>query len=195
MINAITLANTLAILDIIGHTGIHAWVSLHPQSYERLMQLFVAGLKLTVEPSIETTPASLLVSTVLEATTFWITGYAGARLYNYLHPSPKASSTRQHITASYFFGAFHRGFINRFLHFIGFISLAIGVWNFNVVLILTAMLTQEAGHIYQHYVVEKGKVKHNLLEIFLWQIIAGGIVFYIFALIVLSLKNTLYGIS
>lgn len=84
-LNAKALANTLAIIDLIGHTLIHVWVAITPQSYERLMQLFVAGLRLNVNSTFELAPANLLLSTLLEAGVFWILGYSGATLYNHLN--------------------------------------------------------------------------------------------------------------
>lgn len=83
-LNPIALANTLAILDLIGHPLIHLWVAIHPESYKYLMQIFVAGLRLQVDQAFELAPANLLLSTVLEASLFWLLGYAGASLYNKL---------------------------------------------------------------------------------------------------------------
>lgn len=84
-LNAKALANTLAIIDLIGHTLFHVWVAIDPQSYERLMQLFVAGLRLKVDSALELAPANLLLSTLLEASFFWILGYSAATLYNHLN--------------------------------------------------------------------------------------------------------------
>ena len=84
MIKPIALANTFAILDLIGHPLIHLWVAINPQSYEYLMQIFVAGLHLKVDQSFELSPANLVLSTFLEASLFWIVGFVGANLYNKL---------------------------------------------------------------------------------------------------------------
>lgn len=81
-INPVALANTLSILDLVGHPLIHLWVAIHPQSYEYLMQIFVAGLRLQVDQAFELAPHNLLLSTVLEASTFWALGYIGATVYN-----------------------------------------------------------------------------------------------------------------
>jgi len=83
-LNPHALANTFAILDLIGHPLIHLWVAIHPASYEYLMQIFVAGLHLQVDQAFELSLGNLLLSTVLEAGIFWILGYVGASLYNKL---------------------------------------------------------------------------------------------------------------
>ncbi len=82
--NPIALANTFAIIDLIGHPLIHLWVAVHPQSYEYLMQIFVAGLQLKVNQAFELSMGNLILSTILEAAMFWVLGYAGASLYNKL---------------------------------------------------------------------------------------------------------------
>ena len=83
-IQPIALANTFVILDLLGHTFFHLWVAISPQSYEHLMQLFVAGLHLRVDKSFELSAANLLLSTTLEAGIFWVLGYISANLYNKL---------------------------------------------------------------------------------------------------------------
>lgn len=83
-IKPIALANTFAIMDLVGHTFFHIWIALSPQSYEHLMQLFVAGLSLEVNQTIELSPSNLLLSTALEAGVFWILGFIGANIYNKL---------------------------------------------------------------------------------------------------------------
>ncbi len=83
-IQPIALANTLAIIDLVGHTLFHLWIAINPRSYEYLMELFVAGLHLQVNQAIELAPVNLLLSTVLEAGIFWILGFVGASLYNKL---------------------------------------------------------------------------------------------------------------
>lgn len=84
MIKPIALANTLAIVDFIGHILFHIWIAINPESYEYLMELFVAGLRLQVNQSIELSPINLLLSTSLETGIFWVVGFIGASLYNRL---------------------------------------------------------------------------------------------------------------
>jgi len=83
-LNPVALANTFAILDLVGHPLIHAWVAIHPDSYEYLMHVFVAGLTVNVDPSFDLSFIHLVVGTLLEAGTFWLMGYVGASLYNKL---------------------------------------------------------------------------------------------------------------
>ncbi len=84
MIKPIALANTFAIVDVVAHTLFHIWIAISPVSYENLMELFVAGLHLQVNQSIELAPMNLLLSTVLEAGIFWVLGFVGTSLYNKL---------------------------------------------------------------------------------------------------------------
>lgn len=84
MIKPIALANTFAIIDLVGHTLFHFWIAVNPESYEYLMELFVAGLHLQVNQAIELFPQNLLLSTLLEAGIFWIVGFVGGSLYNKL---------------------------------------------------------------------------------------------------------------
>lgn len=84
MLKPIALANTFAIIDLIGHTAIHIWVAINVQSYEYLMQIFVAGLRLRVDKNFELAWNNLFLSTLLEASIFWVLGYAVAALYNRL---------------------------------------------------------------------------------------------------------------
>ena len=83
-LNPLALANTFAILDLIGHPLIHLWVAVHPRSYEYLMQIFVAGLRLQVDQAFELAPHNLLLSIILEATIFWCLGFFVASIYNRL---------------------------------------------------------------------------------------------------------------
>lgn len=80
----VALANTFGIIDLILHPLFHAWVAFSPSSYEYFMQIFVAGLHLKVDQSLELAPTNLLLSTLLEAGAFWLLGFAGATLYNKL---------------------------------------------------------------------------------------------------------------
>jgi hypothetical protein len=84
MLNPLALANTLAIVDLVLHPLFHAWVAIHPSSYEYLMHVFVAGLQVNVDPSFDLAFPHLVVGTFLEAGAFWILGYLGASLYNKL---------------------------------------------------------------------------------------------------------------
>ncbi len=82
-LNALALANTFAIIDLILHPFFHIWVGINPESYEKLMELFVAGLELNVEPN-ESSLIHTLVGTVLETAVFWALGFTAAKLYNRL---------------------------------------------------------------------------------------------------------------
>lgn len=190
--NPIILANTLAILDLVGHALIHIWVLVHPESYEYIMQVFVAGLRLSVDPATELTPGTLLFSSVLEAAVFWSVGYLGASLYNYIQQPHYLSQNTHPMTTRYFLGEFHKGTVNRGLHLVGFFLVAMGVWNFSILAVVIGSITQELGHIYQHIIVNKRKPHLNILEVLLWQIVAGGIVFYFYGLLVLLIKHSMY---
>lgn len=86
-IQAIALANTFGILDLVLHSLFHLWVFISPSSYEYLMQIFVAGLHLQVDKTFDLSPVNLLLSTTLEALGFWLLGFIGASLYNKLAKS------------------------------------------------------------------------------------------------------------
>ena len=81
MLNVIALANTFAMIDVVLHPVFHFWVWLHPQSYERTMNLFVAGLRLQVT-KFDTDFLHILVGTFMEAAGFWLLGAWVAILYN-----------------------------------------------------------------------------------------------------------------
>ena len=81
--NTIVFANTLAIVDLVLHPLFHLWVAFFPRSYEWFMNLFVAGLKLDVT-GFDSNILHVLLGTALEASLFWILGYAIASLYNKL---------------------------------------------------------------------------------------------------------------
>lgn len=83
-LNAIALANTFAIIDIILHPLFHLWVSVNPESYEKLMNLFVAGLHLKVT-EFDSSFAHIALGTLIEAAIFWALGFIGATLYNRLN--------------------------------------------------------------------------------------------------------------
>ncbi len=193
MLKPIALANTLALLDLIGHPLIHLWVSVYPQSYESLMQLFVAGLHLSVEPTFELLPTHLLLSTVVEASTLWLVGYIGGSVYNMLSDQPKGEASLHQMTLSFFFGEFHKGFINRLLHGIGFILFAVGIWQLRPLLIIFSLVIQESGHIIQQVIIEKRKIHLFISHIISWQIVVGTAVLILYALLILTLKQVLYG--
>ncbi|MEK7099404.1 MAG: hypothetical protein AAB916_02710 [Patescibacteria group bacterium] len=79
----LALANTFALIDLILHPLFHIWVARSPNSYEWMMNLFVAGLHLQVTP-FDTGLTHIVLGAVLEASAFWILGFAAASLYNFL---------------------------------------------------------------------------------------------------------------
>ena len=80
-LNAVALANTFAIIDIVLHPLFHIWVSMSPGSYEKLMNLFVAGLRLKVT-EFDSSFEHIIFGTIIEAAAFWILGFVGASVYN-----------------------------------------------------------------------------------------------------------------
>ena len=82
-LNALAFANTFAILDLIFHPLFHAWVFLAPESYQWVMNLFVAGLQLQVT-DFDSKLSHIAIGTVLEAAVFWMLGFLIATLYNKL---------------------------------------------------------------------------------------------------------------
>ena len=81
--DVIALANTFAIIDLILHPLFHIWVSVHPQSYEWLMHLLVAGLEVKIT-AIDTSLQHIILGTVIEASVFWLLGAGVALIYNKL---------------------------------------------------------------------------------------------------------------
>ncbi|MEK7541584.1 MAG: hypothetical protein AAB533_01920 [Patescibacteria group bacterium] len=79
----LALANTFALIDLILHPLFHLWVALSPRSYEWMMNLFVAGLRLEVT-AFDTGFTHIILGAVLEATVFWALGFAAASIYNFL---------------------------------------------------------------------------------------------------------------
>ena len=75
------LANTFALIDIILHPLFHLWIAIAPNSYEYLMNLFVAGLHLQVT-EFDSSIAHIILGTIAEAAIFWILGAAVALIYN-----------------------------------------------------------------------------------------------------------------
>ena len=81
--NVIALANTFAIIDIILHPLFHFWISVSPSSYEWMMNLFVAGLRLEVT-GFDSSIVHIILGTIVEAATFWLLGATLALIYNRL---------------------------------------------------------------------------------------------------------------
>ncbi len=79
--NVLALANTFALIDIVLHPLFHLWVWVAPSSYERAMNLFVAGLQLRVT-DFDTSLWHIAVGTVIEAAVFWMLGAVVAVVYN-----------------------------------------------------------------------------------------------------------------
>lgn len=79
--NVIGFANTLAIIDLILHPIFHLWVAVSPDSYEWMMNLFVAGLKLEIT-GFDTSLSHIILGTVVEASVFWLLGASVAMIYN-----------------------------------------------------------------------------------------------------------------
>lgn len=79
--NVLALANTFAVIDIVLHPLFHLWVSLAPTSYERAMNLFVAGLQLRVA-DFDTSLLHIVLGTFVEAAVFWVLGAVVALIYN-----------------------------------------------------------------------------------------------------------------
>lgn len=81
--NVIALANTFGIIDLVLHPIFHLWVAWSPESYEWLMNLFVAGLRVEVT-GFDTSVANIALGTIVEAGLFWLLGATVALLYNRL---------------------------------------------------------------------------------------------------------------
>ena len=81
-INRLAIANTFGAIDLVLHPLFHLWVSVSPHSYEYLMNLFVAGLRLEVT-HFDSDIVHIVVSTIIEATMFWLLGFIGATVYNF----------------------------------------------------------------------------------------------------------------
>lgn len=77
------LANTFAIIDLILHPFFHVWVWVAPRSYEKVMNLFVAGLQLKVT-AFDTSFTHIVLGTIFEVSVFWLLGAAIALAYNRL---------------------------------------------------------------------------------------------------------------
>jgi len=84
LINPIAFANTFALIDIVLHPLFHIWVSKSPESYEWIMNIFVAGLQLDVT-NFDTNFGHILIGTFIEAIMFWIFGFVVAYVYNFFN--------------------------------------------------------------------------------------------------------------
>lgn len=71
--DVLALANTFAIIDVVLHPLFHVWVSVAPRSYEKAMNLFVAGWQLHVT-EFDTSIVHIALGTIVEASVFWIFG-------------------------------------------------------------------------------------------------------------------------
>jgi len=80
-LNAVALANTAAIIDLILHPLFHIWVYFSPESYEWAMNIFVAGLQLNVT-GFDSNILHIVVGTIIEAGVFWLLSYTVASVYN-----------------------------------------------------------------------------------------------------------------
>ena len=81
--NVFALANTFAIIDLILHSLFRVWIWISPESYQKAINLFVAGWQLEVT-SFDLSLSHMIFGTILEATIFWILGAAVAIIYNKL---------------------------------------------------------------------------------------------------------------
>jgi hypothetical protein len=81
-INPIALANTFGLIDLVLHPLFHLWTSLAPRSYEYLMNLFVSGLHFEVT-HFDSDLSHIIISTIIEASVFWVLGFVGATVYNF----------------------------------------------------------------------------------------------------------------
>lgn len=80
--NVMAFANTFATIDIVLHPFFHIWAWIAPDSYEWVMNLFVAGLHLQVT-SLDSSFGHIVLGTIVEASAFWLLGMAVARIYNH----------------------------------------------------------------------------------------------------------------
>lgn len=94
---------------------------------------------------------------------------------------------------SFFFGEFHEGWVNRILHFIGFVLFIVGMWEMNWLLVVVGILFMEGGHFYLFITRFKGKIPVNITHLFLTQFGISIITFVLIGMIVYSVKSFLYG--
>lgn len=81
-IHPTSLGATFATIDLVLHPLFHLWVAVSPHSYEHLMNLFVAGLRLKVT-EFDTSWGHVILGSVIEACIFWLLGFLGGTIYNY----------------------------------------------------------------------------------------------------------------
>jgi len=81
--NVFALANTFAIIDLVLHPLFRVWIWISPDSYEKAINLFVAGWQLEIT-SFDLSLSHIIFGTILEAAIFWILGAAVAIIYNKL---------------------------------------------------------------------------------------------------------------
>lgn len=79
--DALALANTFAIIDLVLHPLFHLWGWFFPRSLEIAMNEFVIGLSLHITEQF--TP-EFLASWIIEAAIFWMLGAAIGIIYNKL---------------------------------------------------------------------------------------------------------------
>ena len=82
-LSVLAFANTFAIIDLVLHPLFRLWIWLEPHTYERAMNLFVAGLRVEVT-NFDLSIGNMIIGTILEAAGFWIFGALVASLYNLL---------------------------------------------------------------------------------------------------------------
>lgn len=81
-LNALAIANTFGLIDLILHPLFHLWVATAPRSYEWAMNLFVAGLHLQIT-AFDTGLTHIVLGAILEALAFWVLGFTAASVYNF----------------------------------------------------------------------------------------------------------------
>ena len=58
------------------------WILAAPETYEKAMRLFVAGIQIRVDPQVDLNLFNFAVSTLLEAAVFWLFGALVGVVYN-----------------------------------------------------------------------------------------------------------------
>ncbi len=82
-LSVLKTASLFAALTFIGHLSIRAWIWIHPESYEWLLNAFVAGLQINVT-DFDLDPTVLVVGTLLETLSAFLAGAILAIALNYL---------------------------------------------------------------------------------------------------------------
>lgn len=80
--DVIALANTCAAIDIVLHPLFRLWIFIAPETYEKAMRLFVAGIQIHVEPQVDLNLFNFVIGTLLEAAVFWLLGALVGFVYN-----------------------------------------------------------------------------------------------------------------